>query len=129
MRMPTTATELDAVVGEIRGQERFLVVGHENPDGDALGSMLAMTLALRSLGKDAGMFLASDGPLPAEYRFLELDGIRHEPPEDLAERVLLAVDCANTRRISEDETLVETAELVIDIDHHHDNTRFGDVNL
>jgi bifunctional oligoribonuclease and PAP phosphatase NrnA len=127
--MPTTAIELDAVVGEIRGHDRFLVVGHENPDGDALGSMLAMTLALRALGKDVEMFLASDGPLPVEYRFLELDGIRHDPPDDLAERVLLAVDCANTRRIAEDQTLVEGADRVIDIDHHHDNSRFGDVNL
>ena len=128
--MPTTAIELDAVVAEIRGHDRFLVVAHENPDGDALGSMLAMTLGLRALGKDAEMFLATDGaPLPAEYRFLELDGIRHDPPDDLAERVLLAVDCANTRRIAEDDTLVETADRVVDIDHHHDNSRFGDVNL
>ena len=127
--MPTTAIELDAVVGEIRGHDRFLVVGHENPDGDALGSMLAMTLALRALGKDVEMFLASDGPLPPEYRFLELDGIRNDPPDDLAERVLLTVDCANTRRISDDQTLVEGADRVIDIDHHHDNSHFGDVNL
>lgn len=127
--MPTTAIELDAVVEEIRGHDRFLVVGHENPDGDALGSMLAMTLALRSVGKDAEMFLASGGPLPVEYRFLELDGIRYDAPDDMAERVLLAVDCANTRRIAEDDSLVESAERVIDIDHHHDNSRFGDVNL
>ena len=128
--MPTTAIELDAVVAEIRGHDRFLVVAHENPDGDALGSMLAMTLGLRALGKDAEMFVATDGaPLPAEYRFLELDGIRHDAPADLAERVLLAVDCANTRRIAEDDTLVETADRVVDIDHHHDNSRFGDVNL
>jgi phosphoesterase RecJ-like protein len=127
--MPTTATELDAVVAEIRGHDRFLVVAHENPDGDALGSMLAMTLGLQALGKDAEMFLASTAPLPVEYRFLELNGIRHHPPEDLAERVLLAVDCANIRRIADVDTLVDTAERVIDLDHHHDNSRFGDVNL
>jgi phosphoesterase RecJ-like protein len=127
--MPTTAIELDAVVGEIRGRDRFLVVAHENPDGDALGSMLAMTLALRGLGKDAQMFLASAGPLPPEYRFLDLDGILREPPDDLSERVVLAVDCANVRRISEDETFVERASRVIDVDHHHDNSRFGNVNL
>jgi phosphoesterase RecJ-like protein len=127
--MPTTAIELDAVVAEIRGHHKFLVVAHENPDGDALGSMLAMTLGLRELGKDAEMFLANEAPLPAEYRFLQLDGIRHEPPDDIGERVLLAVDCANTRRITENDGIVDSAERVVDIDHHHDNSRFGDVNL
>jgi phosphoesterase RecJ-like protein len=127
--MPTTAIELDAVVAEIRAHDRFLVAAHENPDGDALGSMLAMTLALRSLGKNAEMFLSQAAPLPAEYRFLALDGILHEPPPDLAERVLLAVDCANRRRIAEDDGFVDTALRVVDIDHHHDNSRFGDVNL
>lgn len=127
--MPTTAVELDAVVAEIRGRHRFLVVAHENPDGDALGSLLALTLGLRALGKDAEMFLSQPGPIPAEYRFLDLDGIGNEPPADLSERVLLAVDCANTKRIAEDDTVVDGAARVVDIDHHHDNSRFGDVNL
>ena len=127
--MPTTAIELDAVVAEIRGRSRFLVVAHENPDGDALGSMLGMTLGLRALGKDAVMLLRQTGPLPAEYGFLPLDGLLHDPPADLGERVLLAVDCANRRRIAEDDAFVDTALGVIDVDHHHDNTRFGDVNL
>jgi bifunctional oligoribonuclease and PAP phosphatase NrnA len=127
--MPTTALELDAVVAEIRAHDKFLVVAHENPDGDALGSMLAMTLGLRSLGCDVEMFLAQAAPLPAEYRFLPLDGILHTPPADLSERVLLAVDCANRRRIAEDDAFVDSALRVVDIDHHHDNSRFGNVNL
>jgi phosphoesterase RecJ-like protein len=122
-------TELDAVTAEIRGHDRFLVAAHENPDGDALGSMLALTLGLRALGKDAVMFLSVDAALPAEYRFLALDDVQHAPPVDLRERVLLAVDCANERRIAEDRTVVEGAARVVDIDHHHDNSRFGDVNL
>jgi len=127
--MATTTIELDAVVAEIRAHDRFLVAAHENPDGDALGSMLGLTLGLRSLGRDALMYLAVDAPLPAEYAFLPLDEIRHDGPDDLAERVLVAVDCANRRRIGEDDTVVETALRVVDIDHHHDNSRFGDVNL
>ncbi len=122
-------SELDAVTAEIRGHDRFLVAAHENPDGDALGSMLALTLGLRALGKDAVMFLSVDAPLPAEYRFLALDEVQHAAPVDLRDRVLLAVDCANERRIAEDRTVVEGAARVVDIDHHHDNSRFGDVNL
>ena len=72
--MPSTSTELAAVVQAIRSHERFLVVTHENPDGDALGSMLALTLGLRALGKDPVMYLTGRAPLPAEYRFLSLDG-------------------------------------------------------
>ena len=52
--------------------DRFLVVTHENPDGDALGSMLALTLGLRALGKDALCSSRGRAPLPAEYRFLSL---------------------------------------------------------
>ena len=59
-----TKTDLDAVVDTLRAHEKFLVVTHENPDGDALGSLLAMQLTLRALGKDAVMYLAGDAPLP-----------------------------------------------------------------
>jgi bifunctional oligoribonuclease and PAP phosphatase NrnA len=118
-----------AVVATIRGNDRFVVVTHENPDGDALGSMLATTLGLRALGKEASMYLTGTAPLPAEYAFLELDGLSRTLPGDLGARVLVAVDCANERRIGEAETGVEGAELVVNVDHHHDNDRFGDVVL
>jgi phosphoesterase RecJ-like protein len=118
-----------AVVETIRGKDRFVVVTHENPDGDALGSMLATTLGLRALGKEASMYLTGTAPLPAEYAFLELDGLSRTLPGDLGERVLVAVDCANERRIGEGETGVDGAELVVNVDHHHDNDRFGDVVL
>ncbi len=129
MAETTQTTEIAAIADAIRGHERFVVVAHENPDGDALGSLLAMTLGLRSLGKDAVMYLAGDTALPGEYGFLELDGLVRAVPADMPERVLVAVDCANARRIAEDTTAIERALLVLDIDHHHDNSRFGDVNL
>ena len=53
----TTETDVQAVAAAIRAHDRFCVVTHENPDGDALGSMLATTLALRALGKDVVMYL------------------------------------------------------------------------
>jgi phosphoesterase RecJ-like protein len=113
----------------LRSQERFVVVAHENPDGDALGSLLGATLGLRALGKDAVMYLAGSGPMPAEYRFLDLSEVMHDLPADIEDRVLLAVDCANERRISEETAAVARARFVVDVDHHHDNSRFGDVNL
>jgi phosphoesterase RecJ-like protein len=129
MEQTTTQRDVDAVVGALRSHERFLVATHENPDGDALGSLLGMTLALRELGKDTLMYLAGTARLPAEFGFMRLDEIRREPPNDLAERVLLAVDCANLRRLGPDPAVLAAATLIVDVDHHHDNTRFGAVNL
>src|SRR5512142_650776 len=124
----TQTTDLKAIADALERHDRFLVVTHENPDGDALGSLLAITLALRQLGKDAVMYLPGDTPLPREYAFMPLEDLTRTPPADAAERVLLAVDCAKEDRIG-DEALLALSPLVLNIDHHHDNTRFGDVNL
>jgi phosphoesterase RecJ-like protein len=131
MSSPQTqkTSDLQAVADALRSNDRFLLVTHENPDGDALGSLLATKLALDSLGKDSEMYLYGDAPLPKEYGFMPLEGVRREPPEDAGERVLVALDCANEQRIGPDLTLIEDAPLTLDIDHHHDNSRFGDLNL
>ncbi len=127
--MTQTSTDLQAIAAALREHDRFLVVTHENPDGDALGSLLAMTVALRQLGKDALMFLAGGAPLPREYEFMQLDGLLRELPDDIGDRVLVAVDCAKADRIGADPAPIARAKLVLDIDHHHDNTRFGGFNL
>ena len=125
----TIATELAQAAEAIRGGGRFLVTTHENPDGDALGSMLALKLALDQLGKDASMLLVGDAPLPVEYSFMPLDGLLRSVPDDASQRILLAVDCANESRIGPDPEVLQLSPLVVDIDHHHDNSRFGDVNV
>jgi bifunctional oligoribonuclease and PAP phosphatase NrnA len=84
---------------------------------------------LRELGKDVEMYLGGSGALPREYAFMHLDGLRRSLPDDLERRVLVAVDCAKADRMGPDPEPVERASLVLNIDHHHDNTRFGDVNL
>ena len=130
MRSPRSTTDPAAAADALGPHERFLVTTHETPDGDALGSMLAMKLGLEQLGKDAIMYLTGEVPLPREYQFMELDDvIRGTPPPDAGERVLVAVDCAKQERLGADSTLVEGACLTVNIDHHHDNTLFGDVNL
>jgi phosphoesterase RecJ-like protein len=126
----TTRADIDAVVAVLREHDRFLVTSHVNPDGDALGSLLAMHLALEGLGKDSVMLIGGPVPLPGEYRFLRLPerGLLREPPGDAHERVLVALDCAQASRIFDGELDASTGP-VLNIDHHHDNTRFGDVNL
>jgi phosphoesterase RecJ-like protein len=130
MRQPTTTPiDVQAVAAAIREHDAFVTVAHENPDGDALGSLLATTLALRELGKDVVMYLSGNAPTPAEYGFLDLSTLQRDLPADLEERVVLALDCANEQRIGPDPAIVERARLVVNVDHHHDNSRFGDVNL
>src|SRR6266581_1865177 len=68
----TTASDLVAVADTIRGHEQFVLTTHENPDGDALGSLLAAKLAFDQLGKDNVMVLHGDAPLPGEYQFMPL---------------------------------------------------------
>jgi phosphoesterase RecJ-like protein len=125
----TTSADLAAAAEEIRAGDRFLVTTHENPDGDALGSMLALHLALQQLGKDSVMYLAGDAPLPSEYRFMPLEALRRDVPGDAADRTLVAVDCANESRLGPDPEILMNAGFVLNVDHHHDNTRFGNVNV
>jgi bifunctional oligoribonuclease and PAP phosphatase NrnA len=129
MSSPQTTSEVAAVADAIRSHDRFLLVTHENPDGDALGSILALKLALDQLDKDSVMYLYGDAPLPVEYAFMPLDELRRRLPDDWRERVLIAVDCANETRIGPEPEPLDGAPLVLDIDHHHDNTRFGQINL
>jgi bifunctional oligoribonuclease and PAP phosphatase NrnA len=124
----TTTSELQAVVDAIHGHQRFLLTTHENPDGDALGSLLATKVAFDQLGKDSVMALYGDAPLPGEYRFMPLAELQRRWPDDVSERVLVALDCANESRIA-DPDILGRVPLSIDLDHHHDNSQFGDVNL
>ena len=104
----TSSREL--VLEALREGERFVLTTHEHPDGDALGSLAAMQGVMCALGKDAFSFLSADEfPLPYEYRFLELPQLVTSVPDDVGERTVVFLDCGN-------------------IDHHHDNTRFGTVD-
>src|SRR3954464_10482075 len=97
----TEATELltsdiDLVAEEIRAGDRFLLTTHENPDGDALGSLLATQRILEALGKDSVMFLAAkEFPFPVESRFLPPGEVSHAPPADIDDRVVIFLDCGN----------------------------------
>ena len=117
----------EQVLREIRRGHGFAVVTHENVDGDALGSLVAMHAILRALGKDSVAVIAADEfPLPPEYRFFALDGLRTEAPEDIGSRTAIFLDCGNLDR--NPLAALREAEPLLNIDHHHDNTRFGTVN-
>jgi bifunctional oligoribonuclease and PAP phosphatase NrnA len=122
------AASREQVLERIRVDERFLIATHENVDGDAIGSLVAMQGLLSTLGKDSLTFLgAGDLPLPVEYRFFELEHLIDAPPPDIAQRTVVLLDCGNIDRNSV-PMLREGAHL-LNIDHHHDNTRFGTIAL
>lgn len=113
----------------LRDGERFVLVTHEHPDGDALGSLVAMRGVLAALGKDAVMFMSDqDLPLPDEYRFLDFTELVSMVPADLDERIVVFLDCGNIDRNPVD-VVKRDGSHILNIDHHHDNTCFGDVDL
>jgi phosphoesterase RecJ-like protein len=120
---------LDQVLGELRAADKLIVVTHENPDGDALGSLVAMREILTAIGKDCLIFMAArELPLPQEYRFLALSNLVNAPPPDIDERTIVFLDCGNLER-NPAEAFQRPGVRILNIDHHHDNTRFGTVNL
>jgi bifunctional oligoribonuclease and PAP phosphatase NrnA len=118
----------EQALATLRDHDKFLLTTHERPDGDAVGSLAAMQQVLAALGKDAVAFLTADEfPLPYEYRFIHLDGLVTEPPADLAERIMVFLDCGNIDRTPA-AALEGHGRCILNVDHHHDNTRFGTVN-
>jgi phosphoesterase RecJ-like protein len=121
----STEVTRERVLERIREDSRFVLAAHERPDGDALGSLVGMQGLLSALGKDSLMFIAPDDlPLPLEYRFFALEGMIQTPPADVSERTVVFLDCGNIDRNSAASVLHDGKHL-LNIDHHHDNTRFG----
>jgi phosphoesterase RecJ-like protein len=120
-----SATTRDEVLTALREGERFALVTHRSPDGDALGSLVALQAVLQALRKDTLMFIRRDEfPLPYEYAFFEFDGLISDIPEDVAQRTIVFLDCGNF-----DRNAVDVGDAtIVNIDHHHDNTRFGTIN-
>ena len=116
------------VLERIRADASFVVATHENPDGDALGSLLGMHGLLTALGKSSEMFISeSDLPLPREYRCPALEHAIQSAPADIGERTVVMLDCGNIDR--NPAAVLQHGAYLLNIDHHHDNTHFGTLNL
>ncbi|MFC1601254.1 bifunctional oligoribonuclease/PAP phosphatase NrnA [Candidatus Sumerlaeota bacterium] len=124
---PATAatTETLAEIGRLfDAADRILICGHERPDGDCLGSQVALSLALEARGKQTRMFNA--GPIQPMYRFLEgIERIENVFPETWPYDLMVCVDCGELRRVG--DNIAPTAS-VVNIDHHISNTMFGAAN-
>lgn len=122
--------DLKRVASAIRSHKSFVVLCHEKPDGDAVGSGLAMVLALHSLGKQA-IFVTSD-PLPAVYDFLPGKPFHtragYLEPVDFSPEAAIFLDCTDAERAGSALRFAE-GKFHINIDHHVSNSGFGDVKL
>ena len=132
--LPTGGRNVDAATIARRlgaGPLRIAVTAHRNPDGDAIGSMLGLARALRAAGHDVAMHHPDPHPVPDEFAFLLDPGdvVATGPPDPSEGRMLIAVDCATEGRLWTDGDPHTGVTEVINLDHHHDNSRFGDLNL
>ncbi len=110
----------------IQRRTSFVVVSHKNPDGDAIGSSLAMGRILRKKGKQVEIFNAT--PIPGNFAFLP-DADLIKPLKKGGCEVLIALDCADFQRTGFSNSVREEMDVVVNIDHHGTNTHFGDINI
>lgn len=119
--------DLSAICRVLREKERFLVACHENPEGDAIGSELALALALRRMGKTATVLNAD--PVPGNLLFLpgagtvvfEEDGSKYD--------VAVVVDCGSPERTGRVAAELRKCPLLVNIDHHRTNGDLGELSL
>lgn len=112
----------------LEGSVPVVLVSHRKPDGDAIGTMLGLALWRREHGGRAEILCP--GGVQEPYTFLEGTGtVMHDVPHDLDDFNLVVVDTPDLSRVSGVGNLGERALTVVNIDHHPDNTAFGDVSL
>lgn len=106
--------------------KNFMIVSHITPDGDAIGSLLAMTLALEKIGKK--VFPIIRDKLPKKYSFLPgFDKISEQLPGKCD--VAICLDCGDKERLGFNKDIKSISNLVLNIDHHKSNSFFGDLNF
>lgn len=121
-------SRFDEVIEKVKKGKRFLVVSHVNPEGDAVGSLIGMALALKGLGKAVTAYL--EDPVPDVFRFLPgADMVTHSLAGASGFDVTFAVDCGQKDRLGKGFINLKEPGIIINLDHHVTNDRFGAVNV
>lgn len=121
--------ELRDIARQLMEYDELVLLGHDIPDGDCIGSMLGLQLALRSLGKRVEMILAD--PVPPIYHYLpDWDAIKKPGAVTLPRAAAVFLDCSDQCRVKPAvRAALQEASTIINIDHHPDNSLFGDYNF
>jgi phosphoesterase RecJ-like protein len=121
-----TNSTFEEIGGALHQHQRFAVLSHVRPDGDALGSQLALALSLKQLGKDASVW--NEEGMLEKYSFLPSATLLTKPPpvpEDVD--VAVALDTAMRNRLGTALPAIRSAKVWINIDHHPSNPGYGDI--
>lgn len=119
---------MEQILNQLKKSKRLLLASHLHPDGDAIGSLLAMGLTLEAMKKDVQLF--NESALPAVYQFLpSIHRIKHDPGDIGTYDTAVILDCSDLQRIGDMAVDVSRIPAVINIDHHITNTRFGNYQL
>lgn len=119
---------LDDILVEIKNAQDIVVLAHEAPDGDAIGSSLAMCLALKNMGKNP-VFLMKDD-FPENFNYLPGREMIKEESEIKSFDMAIVLDCPTIKRVNSDlRDYFENAKVKVEIDHHTKNDMFGDYNV
>ncbi|MBU1027057.1 MAG: bifunctional oligoribonuclease/PAP phosphatase NrnA [Candidatus Margulisbacteria bacterium] len=112
----------------IKGAQTALLASHVDPDGDSIGSMLATGMILSQFGVEVDYY-SKDG-VPRIYRFLQESGkVKKKITANKRYDLLITLDSSDIKRVGGDLPETGLAKLVINIDHHPDNTKFADINF
>ncbi len=117
---------IDRIIEVVRDNKTFCIVGHVRPDGDCIGSQLALALALRNEGKKVAVW--NEDSVPQKLKFLDPDGLFQKPKPGQQFDCVIATDCASYERLGRVGECVRDRKILINIDHHASNPRYGDVN-
>lgn len=117
---------IDRIVDAVRESDTICVVGHIRPDGDCVGSQLGLTLALQHEGKKVCCW--NEDSIPQKYEFLDLDRLFRKPKPGMQFDCVIATDAASAERLGTVGPCVTARKLLVNIDHHESNTRYGDLN-
>jgi phosphoesterase RecJ-like protein len=117
---------IDRLLEEIGQHETFCIVGHIRPDGDCVGSQLAMTMALLDKGKKVVCW--NEDSLPQKLRFLDQEKLLEKPKSGCQFDCVIAVDAASLERLGRTAECIKDRKVLLNIDHHPSNTRFADIN-
>ena len=118
---------MEKIIRQLKQSNHVFIASHVNPDGDALGSLIAMALCMGALGKNVTLY--NESPIPAVYRFLPLlDRIVRNIETIENWDTALILDCGDIERIGRFSINAARIPVVINIDHHMTNTRFGLLN-
>lgn len=122
--------DLDSLAEVMRQEDNFTIATHVFPDGDSIGSVLALGLLLQKMGKRVFMCWSENVAIPPHYSFVPGVEMLKKPDDcPAATRVFIAVDCASFQRLGKLQENALKADILVNIDHHRDNTKFGKVNL